>query len=161
GHAVFKSGQSVDKTLTLLGEARQMYEKALSLKPEEKFFRESWRGFDPPLTRINKAIAAYQAWKTRKEALLVANRSDVDVLLSDNKRMRTVSSQPDKAMTNEDIVELVKAKASDDFIIETINNVTSTDFDLSVQGRIGLLKNGVSEKVIREMQQKQAPSRRR
>ena len=60
-------------------------------------------------------------------------------------------------MSNDDVIELVKAKASDDFVAETISSAPATQFDLSVQGRISLLKSGVSEKVIRVMQQKQSP----
>ena len=166
GHEAFNQGQNVDETLKYLAEAKKLYEQAQRLKPDEKFFNTRWRIFDAPLDRISKSVTAYRAWKLRKEALQQVSRGRVDDLLSDNpvasssNRSRGTANQSSPqgaAMSNDDVIELVKAKASDDFVAETISSAPATQFDLSVQGRISLLKSGVSEKVIRVMQQKQTP----
>lgn len=161
-HLAFSNGQDVNATLKYLVDAREMYQRALTLKPNEKFFKEAWRGNDPPLRRIDKAIQAYAAWKARKEALQTANRGAVDDLLdAPSQRTRSVGNRSGApaargdGISNNEIIEMAKAGASDEFIADTIASADRTNFDLSVQGKIALLKGGVSERIIRLMEQKQ------
>lgn len=53
-------------------------------------------------------------------------------------------------LTNIDIADMVKAKVSDSLILSQIRN-SKTDFDLSSDGVIELVKRGVSEKLIEAM----------
>jgi hypothetical protein len=54
------------------------------------------------------------------------------------------------AMTNQDVIKLVKAKISEDLIIAKIKQ-SKTKFDVSVDGLVALKEGGVSDNVIAVM----------
>jgi hypothetical protein len=60
-------------------------------------------------------------------------------------------SKQGPAITNKDIVEMVKAEFSVDTVVKRIQTVLSVNFDTSTQALIGLKKEGVDERIIRAM----------
>ena len=60
------------------------------------------------------------------------------------------SPAPDGAMTNRDVIALVKARLSDDVIISKIKQ-SKTQFDTSTQGLVTLKYAGVSDRIISVM----------
>ncbi len=77
-------------------------------------------------------------------------------LLSISLSISTVAlSQSDKAMTNQDVIKLVKAGLSAEIIITQINQ-SAAAYDLSVDGLMSLSQNRVPNEVIKAMQAKSA-----
>jgi hypothetical protein len=60
-----------------------------------------------------------------------------------------------EALTNGDVVKMVKAKLGDDIIISTVNS-SACNFDTSVNGMVTLKEAGVSDPVIKAMRDAQA-----
>ena len=58
------------------------------------------------------------------------------------------------ALTNDQVISLVKAGLDEENIIDTIRNAPSVDFDLSVNGEINLANHGVKGKVLTAMKQR-------
>ena len=59
-------------------------------------------------------------------------------------------AQPQKPLTNNDVIEMVKAGFDEQTILTAIGNSTP-DFDTTVQGMIALKQAGISEKLISAM----------
>ena len=64
-------------------------------------------------------------------------------------------SPPGEVLTNADVLKMVKAKLGDDLIISKIKS-SGCNFDISVDGMVGLKTEGASDAVIQAMQQCQA-----
>ena len=58
------------------------------------------------------------------------------------------------ALTNDQIIAMVKAKVDEGNIIDTIRTAGNVEFDLSVNGQINLTKNGVDGKILTAMKQR-------
>lgn len=58
------------------------------------------------------------------------------------------------ALTNADIIKLVRADLSADIVLTTIESAKEVDFDLSTAGLVGLKESGVSDTIIHAMQSK-------
>jgi hypothetical protein len=67
-------------------------------------------------------------------------------------------SENTAAMRNDDVIQLVTAKLSDQVIINSIRQTPAKNFDLTPTGLIALKKAGVSDSVIVVMQEKDKPS---
>ncbi|OFV94216.1 MAG: hypothetical protein A3H28_08435 [Acidobacteria bacterium RIFCSPLOWO2_02_FULL_61_28] len=59
----------------------------------------------------------------------------------------TVLAQVKKPMTNDDVIQMVKAGFAEDTIIKAVET-SQPGFDISVQGLLALKESGVSEKII-------------
>jgi uncharacterized protein len=71
----------------------------------------------------------------------------------------SVFGQPQKPITNADIIDMVSAKLSDQVVLNTIRDSSGRNFDLSPSGLIALKKAGVSDVVIAAMQQSPGANR--
>jgi hypothetical protein len=58
------------------------------------------------------------------------------------------------ALTNDQVIALVKANLDEDNIIDTIRTAPNVDFDLSVNGEINLANHGVKGKILTAMKQR-------
>ncbi|MGA8879057.1 MAG: hypothetical protein WB555_26180 [Candidatus Korobacteraceae bacterium] len=58
------------------------------------------------------------------------------------------------ALTNDQVIALVKANLDEENIIDTIRNAPNVDFDLSVNGEINLANHGVKGKILTAMKQR-------
>jgi tetratricopeptide (TPR) repeat protein len=124
-------GASDEKmTMKYLDQAAINYGKAIDAKPSEKYFVE-------PQKRIETAIAHY------KEL--------------DQERARTAQEAANagpaapKALTNTQIIAMVKSGVDDATIIQTIRGAGAVSFDLSPAGLHGLTSSGVSARVVTAM----------
>jgi hypothetical protein len=63
-------------------------------------------------------------------------------------------------LTNDQVIQMVKAGLDEDNVIDTIKNAGSVNFDLSVDGQVKLAQNGVKGKILTAMKTKarQSPS---
>lgn len=122
----------------LLEQAAIYYGRALEMNPEEKYFRE-------PQKRIDTAIAQYKKLEEQQAASQTGGAKDV------------ASGPADKSLTNQDVIDLLKAGLDEENLIATIDVAPAVEFDLSPQGLRHLLENGVSNRVISAMRRRQSP----
>jgi len=160
----------VEEATKLLEEASVNYNKALELKPDEKYFREPLARIEQSLAQYKKLssqLAAYTQSKaisnqpTPQSAPQAAPQSDAG-----SKGIKTpVTPQPlrptppaapnnSQAVTNQKVIEMVKAGLDDPNIIAAINDARAVQFDLSPDGLINLSGNKVSINVINAMRQR-------
>ncbi len=166
GYEIFRKDEDADTAIQKFTEAKNMYVKALQMKPEEKYFRQGWSSIwvktalsaPPPLERVTEAIKNYGEWRKQKEARLAAqviHTQNTFPSTPDESASKSVQPpEPDQdAITNEHIIRFVKLNTSEEFIKNTIQSSPKARFDLSAQGRLNLLQNGVKESLILFMEQ--------
>jgi tetratricopeptide (TPR) repeat protein len=117
-------------TMKYLDQAAINYGKAIDAKPSEKYFVE-------PQKRIETAISHYK-------------ELDQEQARTAQEAANPASSAP-KALTNTQIVAMVKSGVDDATIIQAIRGAGLVDFDLSTKGLHDLTTNGVSVKVLTAM----------
>ena len=113
-----------------LDQAAINYGKAIDAKPSEKYFVE-------PQKRIETAVAHYK--ELERERARTAQEA-----------ANPVPAAP-KALTNTQIVAMVKSGVDDATIIQTIRGAGAVSFDLSPAGLHDLTSNGVSAGVVTAM----------
>jgi hypothetical protein len=113
-----------------LDQAAINYGKAIDARPSEKYFVE-------PQKRIETAIAHYK--ELEQERARAAQEA-----------ANPAPAAP-KALTNTQIVAMVKSGVDDATIIQAIRGASLVDFDLSTKGLHDLTTNGVSVKVVTAM----------
>jgi hypothetical protein len=127
-----------------LDEAAIDYGKAVDAKPAEKYFLE-------PQKRIETAIAHYKMLEEQK------NQKAAPAAVA---KAKAPEAQPPpsqspaaakKALTNAQIVAMVKAGMEDDTVASTIRSARAVNFDLSASGQQELTNSGVSAKVLAAM----------
>ena len=67
-HQSFRRTQDAAVALRYVDQAKELYERARQLKPEEKYFSQGWETFPAPLARVTQAQRAYHAWAGRQRA---------------------------------------------------------------------------------------------
>ena len=149
-----------------LDEAAINYGKAIDNNPGERYFIE-------PQRRIETALAHY---KRLEEGAAVAKVTTPDTTNKPESPApaKTRHAKPSAAkpaagtkpatetaakpsgppLTNEQVVKLKKAGMDEQNLIETINGAPRVDFDMSVDGELELVKNGVNGKVLSAMRQR-------
>lgn len=147
-----------------LDEAAINYGKAIDNNPGERYFIE-------PQRRIETALAHY---KRLEEGAAVAKAGVPEGPSKSDASPKTNYAKPSAAksrsgaksgtetaakasgppLTNEQVVKLKKAGMDDQNLIETINGARHVDFDMSVDGELELVKNGVNGKVLSAMRQR-------
>lgn len=131
-----------------LDEAAIDYGKAVDAKPAEKYFLE-------PQKRIETAIAHYkmlEEQKNQKAAPAVAAKSKAPEAPAGSENPALAK----KALTNAQVVAMVKAGMEDDTVASTIRSVRAVNFDLSASGQQELTSGGVSAKVLAAMKARAA-----
>jgi len=124
-------GASDEKmVMKYLDQAAINYGKAIDAKPNEKYFVE-------PQKRIETAISHYK-------------ELDQEQARSARGTSSGGSSGP-KALTNTQIIAMVKSGVDDATIIQTIRGAAAVSFDLSPAGLHDLSSNGVSAGIVAAM----------
>lgn len=152
-----------------LEQAAINYGKAVDDNKSEKYFLE-------PQTRIETAAAHYKLIEERaaeappepKPGTASAGASSLSsssprggaasAPASGSVVRKASSSSPAKSsagrvkpLTNQDVIDLAKAGMDEENLIANIRGAKSVDFDLSTQGQIGLMHNGIRGKVLNAM----------
>jgi len=160
-----------------LQEAAINYGKAIDDKPSEKYFLE-------PQKRIDTAIAHYKTLREQPKTVARADAAEASVSDASAKSGRGSSSTtaaksagaasskasssgtaksltspaPKKPsgppLTNDQVIQMVKAGLDEENIIDTIKSAGSVNFDLSVDGQVKLAQNGVKGKILTAMKTK-------
>ena len=121
-----------DEKITMkdLDEAAINYGKAIDAKPSEKYFVD-------PQKRIETAIAHYK-------------ELDQEKARSAQQAANPAPAAP-KALTNAQIIALVKSGVDDATVIQAIRGASAVSFDLTPAGLKDLTSNGVSAGVVSAM----------
>ncbi len=158
--------------MKFLDEAAINYGKAVDDKPSEKYFLE-------PQKRIETAIAHYRKLEEARNAPLPeAPPPPAPVVASapagKHTSTRTRSSHPQSAtsadgaltptahgsithaLTDGQVIAMVKNGIDDDTIAQTVRNAKAVNFDLSAAGRQRLTAGGVSSTIVSAMKARAA-----
>ncbi|HEX4286229.1 MAG TPA: hypothetical protein VHZ28_14135 [Terracidiphilus sp.] len=123
--------------MKFLDEAAINYGKAVDAKPAEKYFLE-------PQKRIETAIAHYKELEEQRRPRVAAAEA-----ISVSKPV--AGAVQTKALTNAQVVAMVKAGMEEDTIIQAVRAAKAASFDLSPGAQQEMASNGVSSQVIAAM----------
>jgi len=135
--ALAYAAEDPKSAMKFLDEAAINYGKAIDAKPTEKYFLE-------PQKRIETAIAHYRMLEQQKRPVAASASKSAQ------------ASAPAKALTNAQIIAMVKAGTEDDTVLTAIRSAKAATFDLSPAGQQELSANGVSAKVLAAMKARAA-----
>lgn len=125
-----------------LDEAAIDYGKAIDSRPAEKYFLE-------PQRRIEDAIAHYRQLEEQRHTLAQAAAS----------APAAAKAAAAKALTNEQVIAMVKAGMDDDTVAKAIAAAKAVNFDLTTAGQQALTGDGVSSTVLAAMKTRVARTR--
>jgi tetratricopeptide (TPR) repeat protein len=145
--ALAYAAEDEKSAMKYLDEAAIDYGKAIDQKPAEKYFLE-------PQKRIETAIAHYKMIEEQKNQRAVP--AAVAKGGSSAGTAGSKSGTPAKALTNAQIVAMVKSGMEDDTVATAIRSAKAINFDLSAAGQQDLTGNGVSAKVLAAMKARAA-----
>jgi len=161
-----------------LQEAAINYGKAIDDKPSEKYFLEPQNRIDTAIAHYKtlreqpKTLAGADAPSApASEGGAKSGRSSSASTAAKSTTTKSTSSTttpsaaksltapaPKKAtgppLTNDQVIQMVKAGLDEDNIIDTIKSAGSVNFDLSVDGQVKLAQNGVKGKILTAMKAK-------
>lgn len=145
--ALAYAAEDEKSAMKFLDEAAINYGKAIDTKPSEKYFLE-------PQKRIETAIAHYRELEEErhpKPVVAVAPEGKPSGGPTPHaKRTGT------KALTNAQVIAMVKSGVEDDTVIQAIRASKAADFDLSATGQHDLTSNGASAQVLAAMKARAA-----
>lgn len=164
------NAETADQTLRYLEQALVHYNRAIEIKPSEKYFLEAYEGFGipvpiigkigtsrlalAPLDRVRTSMLSYEEIKKFQEELgtgsLTAGSKSLDGHAG-------ASQEAASGLNNQQVIEMVRAELSQDIIITTITSCEEHDFDISPDGLIKLSRAGVDPAIIRAVQEKAHP----
>jgi tetratricopeptide (TPR) repeat protein len=162
--------QDSQAAMKFLDQAAIEYGKAIDAKPEEKYFLVPQRRIETAITHYHKLDEMRNApptvadngpapvtKATRVKATTPArstHRSSEASLRSGGHLSGTTGSAAaatGRALTNAQIVAMVKAGVTDDIVTASVRNAKAVDFDLSLAARRRLAEGGVSPAVVEAM----------
>lgn len=140
--ALAYQAEDLEQSKEFLEKAAIGYGKAIDMNSEEKYFLG-------PQKRIEAAIVHY-------DRIAQVQEEEGPSAPALGSRGVSVGDSPEvKPLTNQDIVDLHRVGSDDAGLVDLIRDAERVDFDLSAQGRLQLLKNGVSNHVIAAMRDRQ------
>ena len=160
--AVAYQSDDIARALDLLRESAAHYQRAAQSNPNEKLFTEKYSGFlsvnaiPPGLPRAQESVTLYDAWRNAPRAHAAAGGSVASTARSATSSSSTTatSSHSRSAMSNQTVIDMVKAGLSDENIILAIDEADHTSFDTTPDSLIALSRAGVGKSVIAKMQKK-------
>lgn len=134
--------------MKFLDEAAINYGKAIDAKPGEKYFLE-------PQKRIETAIAHYKRLEDEEKEAHAAS-ADKPKSTADDATATRPAGRSSKALTNDQVIAMVKSGMDDDTVAQTIRTAKLARFDLSQSGLQSLSSGGVSNQVLKAMKDRAA-----
>jgi hypothetical protein len=160
--------------LNYLEQAALLYDKAISMKPDEQYFLKGFSGdwltslvqssglvqhattqAAPPLARVQESIARYQKIKELAEAQTASAAASATAAPTEHSKGLAgppSAAPPAPHLDNQAVLRMVKAGIAEDVITTAIRSSARTAFDVSSAGLIALSEGGVATGVLREMQ---------
>jgi hypothetical protein len=129
--------------MKFLDEAAINYGKAIDAKPAEKYFLQ-------PQKRIETAIEHYRKLEDQQIQKGAPATSKTDKLNAKSASDARPAASA-KALTNAQVIAMVKSGVDDETVAQTIRSSKAVNFDLSTAGQQGLTGGGVSAQVLTAM----------
>lgn len=170
--ALAYQADDLETSKKLLDDAAENFSKAIEMKPEEKYFRE-------PQIRIETAIAQYrkiieqqaeyakhlkaktldkqpEKAKDNSETAKIQPQATLGTPINPTGARALEPAKPQStAMTNQQIILMVKQEVPETIILQAIKTAPSVQFDTGAQGLLDLHSSKVSEKIILLMMERQ------
>ena len=138
--------------MKFLDEAAIDYGKAIDSRPGEKYFLE-------PQRRIEDAIAHYrQLEEQRHPAPSTASATAAAPVAGSGSPSVPSASAAAKALTNAQVIAMVKSGMDDDTVTQAIRTAKAVNFDLTTSGQQALSGDGVSSTLLAAMKTRAARS---
>ena len=136
--ALAYAAEDENSAMKFLDEAAINYGKAIDAKPAEKYFLD-------PQKRIETAIAHYKELEEQRHTKVVGESAPA-TKVDASSRATTA-----KALTNAQVIAMVKSGMEDDTVIQAVRSAKTSNFDLTASGQQQLTSNGVSTQVVAAM----------
>jgi hypothetical protein len=143
-----------DTTLKYLEEASVHYNNAVDANPKESYFTKPYqsvifssRAAEAPIARVSAALVQYQRLKQFNDEIsptAVASNGSKDAL------SRTAAT--DDAVTNQSVIDMLRAGLAEDVVLTAIDSAAHTAFDVSPKGLIQLADAKASKRLIQRIQ---------
>jgi tetratricopeptide (TPR) repeat protein len=147
--ALAYKAESQKSAMKFLDEAAINYGKAIDTKPDEKYFLE-------PQKRIETAIAHYKKLEGEENEKSITRKDAPPGKPGDPPPASGAKSTSSKALTNDQVIAMVKAGVDDDAVAQAIRTSKLARFDLSTSGLQALSASGVSDPVLKAMKARAA-----
>lgn len=131
-----------------LSQAAIDYGKAIDSRPAEKYFLE-------PQRRIEDAIAHYRQLEQQRRP---APQVEVVPSAPGGGTPATPKAAAGKALTNAQVIAMVKAGMDDDTVAQAIRSAKAVTFNLTAEGQRALADDGASATVLAAMKARAAPA---
>jgi hypothetical protein len=131
--------------MKFLDQAAINYGKAIDAKPGEKYFID-------PQKRIETAIAHYKELEEEKKP----KPAPVVAAAAPPSSTTAGKSPAPKALTNTQVIAMIKSGMDDDTVVQTIRAAKTINFDLTPSGQQELASGGVSAPVVAAMKSRAA-----
>jgi tetratricopeptide (TPR) repeat protein len=139
--------------MKFLDEAAIDYGKAIDSRPGEKYFLE-------PQRRIEDAIAHYRQLEEQRHP--APSAASASITAAPTAGIGTpsvpVPSAAAKALTNAQVIAMVKSGMDDDTVTQAIRTAKAVNFDLTTSGQQALSGDGVSSTLLAAMKTRAARS---
>lgn len=142
--ALAYSAEDEKSAMKFLDEAAVNYGKAIDAKPGEKYFLD-------PQKRIETAIVHYRELDEARHPKPV-----VETVSVPKASPSSTAKSATKALTNTQVIAMVKSGMEDDTIVQAIRASKAANFDLSATGQQQLTSSGVSAPVLAAMKARAA-----
>jgi hypothetical protein len=146
------SADDNDTTLKYLEQASIHYNNAVDSNPKEGYFTKPYSSVlfsshnaEAPISRVSAALVQYQKLKEFSDSL--ASKA-----VTTRGSKGDLGAPADDAMTNQQVVDMVRAGLAEDVILTSIDTAKSPAFDITPRGLIQLADGKVSKRVIQHMQ---------
>jgi hypothetical protein len=141
-----------DTTLKYLEQASVHYNNAVETNPKEGYFTKPYqsvifssRNAEAPISRVSSALVQYQKLKEFADTIAAktpgARGSKGDF-----------GAPADDAVTNQSVIDMVRAGLPDDVILTSIDSSKSVAFDVTPKGLIQLADAKVGKRIIQRIQ---------
>jgi hypothetical protein len=142
-----------DTTLKYLEQASVHYNNAVDANPKEGYFTKPYqsilfksRNADAPITRVSAALTQYQKLKEFSDSLNAKPSS------TRGSKGVAAASEDNNNITNQAVIDMVRAGLPDDVILTSIESAQPASFDVSPKGLIQLADGKVSRRIIQHIQ---------
>ncbi|HEV7486086.1 MAG TPA: hypothetical protein VGQ65_10415 [Thermoanaerobaculia bacterium] len=146
------SADDNDTTLKYLEQASIHYNNAVDANPKEGYFTKPYSSVlfsshnaEAPISRVSAALVQYQKLKEFSDSL--ASKA-----ITTRGSKGDLGAPADDAMTNQAVVDMVRAGLAEDVILTAIDTAKNAGFDITPRGLIQLADGKVSKRIIQHMQ---------
>jgi len=148
-----------DTTLKYLEQASVHYNNAVDANPKEGYFTKPYQSMlfsshnaEAPIARVSAALVQYQ--KLKEFADTLASKSGT----AKGAKGDFGGAPADDAVTNQSVIDMVRAGLADDVILTSIDSAKNAAFDVSPRGLIQLADGKVPKRIIQHIQSAARPA---